>query len=102
VSRSMPNPAALKITNATVLSYEPPTDQKPKGVMTVRLQGTGFSLRLNPPDVDGAVLDRWKVISSGRELIITLISPEPFVVLTLTDTLTGGTDRTVIQRPATP
>lgn len=93
-TRPFPNPAALKLTSATVLSYTPPAKKKP-GVMLVKIVGSGFTARLRPY-VEGAT--RQGVVSlSPTEIILRIVSPEPPVVIRLTDTQTGGSVSAVIQ-----
>jgi hypothetical protein len=97
-TKSIPNPAALKITNTTVLSYEPAVNKKSSGVLVVKLQGTGFSPRLIP-QIEGEKRRPSLVNVSPTEAIITIIAPKPLVILTLTDIETRGVVHAVIQRP---
>jgi hypothetical protein len=99
VTKSFANPAALKITGATVLGYDPPAGKKSAGVMTVKIEGAGFSPRL-ALGVEGASWRRSSlVIVSASEAIVKLIAPEPLVVITLTDVTTRGSARAVVQTP---
>lgn len=93
-SKTIPNPAAPKITGATVLSYTPSAGKQP-GVMLVRIVGAGFTARLRPY-VEGA--ERQRVVSrSPTEIIIRLVEPKPPVVISLIDSQTNGSVSTVIQ-----
>ena len=98
VTKSIVNPGALKITATTVLNYEAPAQNKP-GFMIVKIDGSGF---IPPPrltlDVEGAIRNRL-VYVSPTEVIVRVTRPEIPVVITLTDTLTGASVSTVIQRP---
>jgi hypothetical protein len=95
VTKPAPNPAALKITNAFVLSYEPPARKKP-GVMLVRLEGSGFHAGLQP----GQDAPHWQLVSaSPREMVVRFLDPGPTVAVTLADTITGGSASTSVQRP---
>lgn len=97
ISKTFPNPRALRISNATVLSYVPPANNN-AGIMNVKLEGSGFTSRLRP-EVDGAV--RWRLVNvSSREVIVRLVSPDPVVVIGLHDTQTGArAPGIVVQRP---
>jgi hypothetical protein len=94
-STTIPNPAALKITSATVLSYTPPAKKKP-GVMLVKIVGAGFTARVIPPYVQGAT-GRRLVSLSPTEIILRLVGPDPPIVIRLTDSQTGGSVSKVIQ-----
>lgn len=98
-TRSIPNPAALKITNTTVVSYEPAVKNKSKGTLIVKIQGSGFSPRLDL-NVEGERKRRSTLVNvSSSEVLVTIIDPKPLVILALTDIETRGTVRAVIQRP---
>ena len=98
VSKTFSNPPGLKISNATVLSYEPAANNTP-AIMTVKLEGSGFTNRLRAV-VDGAALQSRLVNVSSREAIVRLVSPETVVVIGLEDTQTHGrSPGLVVQRP---
>jgi hypothetical protein len=97
VTKSIVNPAALKITGATVLNYEAPGQNKP-GFMIVKIDGSGFTasprLILN---VEGAIRNRL-VYVSPTEVIVRVTRPQIPVVIRLTDTMTRASVSTLIQR----
>lgn len=101
VARSFANPGALKITNATVLRYDPPVGNK-AGVMIVKVEGSGFT---PPPrlelSVEGA-RQRRLVYVSPNEVIVRLTTPEPPLVIRLRDTATGASVSKVIEIPPAP
>jgi len=100
VSKTFSNPPGLKINSATVLSNEPPVSNTP-GVMTVKLEGSGFTNRLQAV-VDGAAQSRLVNVSS-HEVIVRLVSPEAVVVIGLRDPQTGArAPGVVVKRPANP
>ena len=88
-SKAIPNPAHLRINNATIVSYEPATRRSPVAVLVVKLEGAGFS--------------EWVQASHGT---LTLVSPTEAMLriedptaatpLVLTDQSTGFTARIVI------
>jgi len=102
VVKPIANPMALKINSATVLGYDPPTDKKPNGVMTIRIEGSGFTPLLQT-DLEQ---DRYRYqrrafleyVSPGQ-VIVKLINPEPLSVVTLTNPVTHGSARVVVQKP---
>ena len=99
VSKTFSNPPGLKITNATVLSSEPAGTNTP-GIMNVKLEGSGFSNRLQLV-VDGASTQSRLVNVSSREVIVRLVSPEAVVVIGLRDTQTGArAPGVVVQKPS--
>ena len=88
VTKSIPNPAALKIATATILNSA-------AAVLTVKIEGTGFTPRIIPGNTTGAQPESLEFVS-GNELIVKLRNPQPPIVLRLTDPLTGRTVSTVI------
>lgn len=88
VTKSIPNPAALKIANTTILSSA-------ASVLTVKIDGAGFTPRIIPGTTTGAQPESLEFVS-GSELIVKLRNPQPPIVLRLTDPLTGRTVSTVI------
>ena len=100
-TKSITNPAALKITGATVIGYDPPVAKKSRGLLTVKIVGTGFSPRLGLATADGASLKDSRVMYvSPAEAIVRLAAPDSVVVFTVIDTGTKVTDQAVVQRPA--
>lgn len=94
ISKSIPNPAALKINTATVASYEPPANNK-SGVLIVKLDGAGFTPNLSH-GVDGAAQSRF-VYVSPVQVMVRIIDPKAPLVITLTNNATRGSANTVIE-----
>ena len=96
ITRSFINPAALRIT-ASNSTYEAPAGVKP-GVLTVRLNGTGFT---PPPrlklDVDSSPESRL-IYLSPTEVIATIPAPKLPVVIRLTDNTTHRAVSRVIDK----
>jgi hypothetical protein len=97
-AKSVANPAALKITDATVLSYDPPANKKSHGIMTVKVEGSGFTPRL-VADNDQTWRSAILIYVSPSEEIIKLIDPEPLAIIRLTNPTTHGSARAVVQKP---
>ena len=99
VSKSFPNPAALKIAGATVVSYDPPASNKP-GLLVVHLDGSSFSPRLALPG--GGPATRLTYVSA-TDVIVKIAGPETPVVIRLRDPLTTASASWILQRlPSTP
>ena len=94
-SKPVPNPAFLKISNVTVVSYEPPTRRSPVGVLIVKLEGSGFSGWLLPSTGNLTTL-------SSTEALLRIEDPASITPLILTDRRTGFEARTVITRKPPP
>ncbi|HEU0253108.1 MAG TPA: hypothetical protein VFR12_08775 [Pyrinomonadaceae bacterium] len=96
ITQSFLNPAALRIT-ASNSTYEAPAGVKP-GVLTVRLNGTGFT---PPPrlklDVDSSPESRL-IYLSPTEVIATIQAPKLPVVIRLTDSTTHRAVSRVIDK----
>lgn len=100
VTKSFANPLALQISKVTVLSYDPPADKKSKGVLVVRIEGTGFDPKPTL-EVEGASKSESKVLDfSSGEAILKLVDPKSSVVVTLTNPTTGEKARTIVARSA--
>lgn len=100
-TKTIPNPAALKITSVTVLHFDPAVANKSPGLLTVKIVGAGFSPRLRLDSVDGALLSASKVVYvSPSEAIVRLVAPEPVIVFTLIDNGTNATQQVIVQRRA--
>lgn len=94
-SKAVANPAHLRITNVTIVSYEPASRQSPVAVLIVKLEGSGFS--------------EWLIPSAGRltpvsssETLLRIEDPARITPLVLTDRRTGFEARTVITRKPPP
>jgi hypothetical protein len=94
-SKAVPNPAHLRITNVSVVSYEPASRRSPVGVLIVKLEGAGFSEWLIPSAGDLTHL-------SSTEALLRIEDPAPVTPLVLTDRRTGFEARTVITRKRPP
>lgn len=95
---SVANPAFLRISNVTVVTYEAESDDLP-GVLVAKLDGSGFSENTE------AWIDGWPtdlVIQSPTEALLTVKNPAPAVVVTLRDKLTGISVKTIVTRKLTP
>jgi hypothetical protein len=100
VSKSIPNPSVLKITNTTPLSFKPGAQGQP-GVMIVKVDGAGFTPNIRVRDVTGARQWRLQFVSS-TQLILRLIDPEAPIVINLEDSVTHATISTLIQTLPVP
>lgn len=90
-SMAVPNPAHLKITNVTVVSYEPAGRRSPVAVLIVKLEGAGFSEWLLPSNGKLTPL-------SSTEALLRIEDPALVTPLVLTDRRTGFEASTVITR----
>lgn len=91
-SKAIPNPALLRISSATVVSYEPTTRVFPVAVLIVKLEGSGFSEWLESSF--GTVTP-----VSTSEALLRIENPAPVTPVVLRDTRTNFTVQTVIPRP---
>jgi hypothetical protein len=91
-STAVVNPMQLNINKVTVVSYEPAGPKK-RGVLVVRIEGTGFSsdLRQSPRKVQ---LD----VTSKTEAFLTIPNPNETEVVTLTDPVTSLSVTAVVAR----
>ena len=96
VTKSVPNPLALRITNTTNLRYDPAANNG-QGNLIVKVEGSGFSPRVTFGTITGAQGANIEFIS-GSEIFVTLNNPAPTIVLRLVDPLTGSQIRRSIQR----
>ncbi|HEX8846801.1 MAG TPA: IPT/TIG domain-containing protein [Pyrinomonadaceae bacterium] len=88
-SKAIINPAYLRITNVTVVSYEPPSRRLAVGVLVVKLEGSGLSEWLIPS------IGRLTHLSS-TEALLRIENPALVTPLVLTDRRTGFEARTTI------
>lgn len=87
-SKAVPNPAFVKISNVTVVSYAPPGPRTP-AVLIVKLDGSGFSNRL-------AYSVGTPTLLSPTEALLRIENPASTIPLVVTDTGTGYGAKTVI------
>ncbi len=98
ITRSIPNPAALKITRASVYAYKPPANNQP-GELTVQLDGTGFAPLLSHLVV--GVQQSWWLYLSPTQGRVIIRAPQAPVRIRLANTATGGlADATILELPA--
>jgi hypothetical protein len=100
LTKSIPNPAALKIRTATVIGYDPPK-KKVNGVLTVKLDIDGVASRIRLLGVSGALPTPVSSVVPGgspREVIVRLVKPDPTVVITIMDHRTGGLASIAVKR----
>ena len=91
-SKPVPNPGHLRISNVTVVTYEPATRVSPVAVLIVKLEGSGFSEWLMPSEGDLTPL-------SSSEALLRIENPARITPLIVTDRRTGFEAKTVITRP---
>lgn len=89
-STRVSNPAFLKVTSVTVVSYEPATEDEP-GTLVVKIEGTGFSENLRSSIGELAV-------KSATEAFLKVIDPEAAAVVVFTDRQTGQQVKTIVTR----
>jgi hypothetical protein len=83
-SESVSNPASLKVSRVTIMSYEAATDKKP-GVLVAKLEGRGFIGTLRASDPARIKVD----VMSPTEMYLTITNPGEAEAVTLTDTATN-------------
>ena len=91
-SSSIANPAFMRISNVTALSYEPASGGKP-AILVVKLEGTGF-----PSDLRALPAKVRVVVTSATEAFLTIPNPNATEVVTLTDPVTRISVNAVISR----
>jgi hypothetical protein len=97
-SAAIVNPAKLRVTNVSVITYEPRTEDDP-GTLVVKIEGSGFSDDLRAFLTQTAAAEAVELaVKSSTEAILTLTNPQPAVVIILRDMLTGQETKTVITR----
>jgi hypothetical protein len=97
-SSAVANPAKLRVTNVSVITYEPRTEDDP-GTLVVKIEGSGFSDDLRAFLTQTAAAEAVELaVKSSTEAILTLTNPQPAVVIILRDMLTGQETKTVITR----
>jgi hypothetical protein len=83
VSRSVPNPAVLKITSSGVAFYEPAGNNKP-GVLVLKIEGQGFpTSTCSTITVGGARCER--VAYTENKLLVRMLDPQLPVVVTISN-----------------
>jgi hypothetical protein len=91
-STAVTNPARLRIDKVTVVSYEPATAKR-RGVLVVRIEGSGFPGRLERSPRKVRV-----DVTSSTEAFVTIPNPDETEVVTLTDPVTDISVSTVVAR----
>ena len=97
VSKSVPNPAVLKITTSAVAKFEPASNNKP-AVLLLRIEGQGL-----PPStcqsltVEGATCNRVAYVSPNK-MTVRLLNPELPVVLSISSPQGGNPVRVVLEK----
>jgi hypothetical protein len=100
VSKTFVNPTNLSVISAAAVSYTPP-DGPRKGVMTVRIDGSGFKPELKI-EVEGGNPNPDTTIPSTGQLFLKIVDPEPVVQITITDGSSNRTVRAIVVRPDPP
>ncbi len=99
LSKTIPNPATLKVVIPTVTFYQPAVKNKP-AVLIVKLEGVRPTVRVSK--ITGAKLARPPVVSASG-ITLRLLNPEPPVAIQLEDSVTGATTVAVVDTlPAVP
>ena len=88
-SKAIPNPAFLRISNVTIVSYEPASKQNPVAILLIKLEGAGFSQELI-----SSVGELTRL--SSTEALLRIEDPALVTPLTVRDPSTGAHARTVI------
>ena len=104
VSKTFLNPSNLTIISASVVNYEPEEGPRP-GVLTVKLDGSGFKedLLVTIPKSEGGDPDRpRKVVTSAGQMFLKIIRPEAVVHINVTDTANNRVVSAVVIRPEPP
>ena len=84
------NPAFLKVTSVTIVSYEPATEEE-AGTLVVKIEGAGFS--------DDLISSLGEVaVKSTTEAFLKITDPEAAAIVILTDRQTGQQVKTIITR----
>ena len=94
ITRSIPNPAAIRITSVDPYSYVPAANNQP-AVLTLTITGTGLAPNLNV-GVTNAQQGRLEYLSPSVVRVI-LTGPTAPVGITLTNPATHGSVRTRVQ-----
>lgn len=92
------NPARLRVTNVSVVSYEAAT-QEEEATLVVKIEGSGFS-----DDLEAFINEKAIeiVVKSATEAILKITDPEPAVVVVLRDKRTGLETKTIVTRKTKP
>jgi hypothetical protein len=100
VSKTFVNPTNLSIISASAVSYTP--QECPRvGVMTVKLDGSGFKPELEIV-VEGGNLAPDRTIPSSGQMFLKIMDPEPVVHLNVRDKSSNRTVSAVVVRPEPP
>jgi hypothetical protein len=90
VSDPIRNPARLRISNVTVVSYDPGSEEEP-ATLVVKIEGSGFTDDLRSSLGELAV-------KSATEAILKITNPEAAAVVTLPYLATSQTVKTIVTR----
>jgi hypothetical protein len=99
VTKSFPNPGQLRITNATVIKYDPPVKNKP-GLVILKIEGVGFNRRLDLL-AEPAGRSRLEYVSP-TEVIARIRNPKAPFVVRLRDSITGAVVSRVVESLPAP
>ena len=94
ITRSIPNPATIKIASVYPYSYTPAANNKP-AVLTLMIAGTGLAPNLNVA-VTGGQFVGWEYFSPSF-IQVTINNPTAPVSITLTNPATHSSARTRVQ-----
>ena len=100
-SKSFPNPFALRVDKATVIGYQP--NEKPFPLLTVELEGAGFSSGLRADAIPIAKVSSQSQSATTMVIVLQLLKPDTFITITLSDPKTGVPPiPVVVTRPEEP
>jgi hypothetical protein len=100
VGKTFVNPTNLSVISALAISYTPPEGQR-DGVMTVKIDGSGFKPELIV-NVVGGRANPEKTIPSAGQMFLKIVDPESVVHITITDSSSNRTVNAVVVRPDPP
>jgi hypothetical protein len=99
-SRSFPNPLTIRVDKSTVLGFQSAT--KPFPLLSIQLEGVGFSSRLEIRSRPDAVVRRRTESATNMVFELQLLKHPEFLTLELFDPRTGIRIPVVIATPAEP
>ena len=97
-SQLVANPVHLRISNVSVVSYEPGGKRSP-GVLVVKIIGVGFTDKL---EIKGGKRGDDLIVQSLTEAILKLTDPDAAEVITLRDKATGAEVKAIVTRRPAP
>lgn len=103
VTRTFVNPSNLTIVSASVVSLVPGDADRPS-ILTVKLDGSGFkeTVEVTIERSDGTTEEPRKIVASGGQMFLKILSPEAVVNVTLRDPTNNKTVSTVVVTPPVP